>query len=49
MAINSYICHIDFALADLNFTGHMLKVIIIEKDTFEIVDAHIDCPRSLRC
>ena len=29
---NSYLCHTDFAPACFNAAGHMLKVIVIEKD-----------------
>ena len=44
MAANSYLCHTDLAPAGLDTAGHMLEVIVIEKDTLQIVDNHIDCP-----
>ena len=37
-------CHTDFAPAGLDAAGHMLKVIVIKKDTLQVVDNHIDCP-----
>ena len=33
LVTNSYFCHTDFTPAGLNAAGHMLKVIVIEKDT----------------
>ena len=44
MVTNSYFCHTDFAPAGLNAAGHMLKVIVIEKDTLQVVDDHVDGP-----
>ena len=35
-------CHTDFAPAGLDAAGHMLEVIVIEKDTLQVVDDHID-------
>ena len=35
--INPYFCHTDFAPAGLDAAGHMLEVIVIEKDTFQVV------------
>ena len=35
--VNSYFCHTDFALAGICATGHMLKVIVIEKDTLATI------------
>ena len=37
-------CHTDFAPAGLDAAGHMLEVIVIEKDTLQVVDDHVDCP-----
>ena len=42
MIANSYLCHTDFAPAGLNAAGHMLEVIVIEKDALQVVD-HVDC------
>ena len=36
------LCHTDFAPARVYAAGHMLKVIVIEKDTLQVVDDHID-------
>ena len=37
-------CHTDFAPAGLDAAGHMLEVIVIEKDTLQVVDDHVNCP-----
>ena len=37
-------CHTDFAPAGFDAARHMLEVIVIEKDTLQVVDDHIDCP-----
>ena len=40
MVTNSYFCHTDFAPAGFDAAGHMLEVIIIEKDTLQVIDDH---------
>ena len=42
MIANSYLCHTDFAPAGLDTAGHMLEVIVIEKDTLQVVDDYVD-------
>ena len=42
MVANSYLCRTDFAPAGFDTAGHMLEVIVIEKDTLQIVDDYID-------
>ena len=37
-------CHTDFAPTGFDAAGHMLEVIVIEKDSLQVVDDHIDCP-----
>ena len=44
MVADPDLCHTDFAPAGLNAAGHMLEVIVIEKDTLQVVDDHVDCP-----
>ena len=44
MVANSHFCHTDFAPTGHYATGHMLKVIVIEKDTLQVVDDYIDGP-----
>ena len=39
---NTDFCHTHFAPAGLDAAGHMLKVIVIEKDTLQVVDDHVD-------
>jgi len=36
MLANSHLCHTDFAPTRLYAAGHMFKVVIIEKDSFQI-------------
>ena len=44
MVTNSYFCHTDFSPIGHHAAGHMLEVIVIEKDTFQVVDDHVDGP-----
>ena len=44
MVADPDLCHTDFAPAGLDTAGHMLEVIVIEKDTLQVVDDHVDCP-----
>ena len=44
MVTDPNLCHTDFTPAGLDTAGHMLEVIVIEKDTLQIVDDHVDCP-----
>ena len=44
MAADPYLCQTHFAPAGLYAEGHMLKVVIVEKDTLEIIDDDIDGP-----
>ena len=44
MVTNSNLCHTHFAPAGLNAAGHMLEIIVIEKDTLQVVNDHVDCP-----
>ena len=44
MITNSYFCHTHFAPAGFDAAGHMLEVIVIEKDTLQVVNDHIDGP-----
>ena len=41
---NTDFCHTHFTPAGFDAAGHMLEVIIIEKDTLQIIDDHVDCP-----
>lgn len=42
MAADAYLCHTHFAPLCLDATGHMLEVVVIEKDTLKVVDDDID-------
>lgn len=42
MATDPHLCHTNFAPFGLNTAGHMFEVVIIEKDTFEVIDDDID-------
>ena len=44
MAADPHLCHTDFAPTGLDATGHMLEVIVIEKDTLQVIDDLIDGP-----
>lgn len=44
MVTNSHFRHTHFTPTGFDTTGHMLEVIVIKKDTLQIVDDHIDCP-----
>jgi hypothetical protein len=39
---NSHFCHTDFAPVGFYAEGHMLEVVIVEKDTLEVIDDDID-------
>ena len=41
---NPYFCHTDFAPAGVYAAGHVLEVIVVKKDTLQVVDDHIDRP-----
>ena len=41
---NPYFGHTDFTPAGLYAAGHVLKVIIVKKDTLQVIDDHIDNP-----
>ena len=40
MITNPDFCHTDFAPAGFHTAGHMLEVIVIEKDALQVVDDH---------
>ena len=42
MAADSYLCHTHFTPVGLYAEGHVLKVVIVEKDTLEVIDDDID-------
>ena len=42
MAADEHLCHTHFAPVGLYAEGHMLKVVIVEKDTLEVIDDDID-------
>ena len=42
MAADSHLCQTHFAPFGLYAEGHVLEVVIIEKDTLEIIDDDID-------
>ena len=44
MGTDTNLCHTDFAPAGFDAAGHMLEVIVIEKDTLQVGDDHIDGP-----
>ena len=44
MVTNPLLCHTNFAPAGLDAAGHMLEIIVIEKDTLQVGDDHIDGP-----
>ena len=41
---NPDLCHAGFTPVGHDPAGHMLEVIIIKKDTLQVVDNHIDAP-----
>ena len=42
MAADPHLCHTHFAPCGFYAEGHMLEVVIIEKDTLEVIDDDID-------
>ena len=42
MAADPHLCHTHFAPPGLYAEGHVLKVVIVEKDTLEVIDDDID-------
>ena len=44
MAADPHLCHTHFAPRSLYAEGHVLEVVIVEKDTLQVVDDHIDGP-----
>ena len=42
MAADPHLCHPHFAPAGLYAEGHVLEVVIVEKDTLEVIDDDID-------
>jgi hypothetical protein len=42
MAADPHLCHTHFSPPGLYAEGHMLKVVVIEKDTLEVIDDDID-------
>jgi len=44
MVADPILCHTDFAPAGFDAAGYMLEIIVIEKDTLQVVDDHVDCP-----
>ena len=42
MAADPHLCHTHFAPTGLYAEGHMLEVVVIEKDTLEVIDDDID-------
>ena len=44
MVTDSHFCHTDFTLLSRYSAGHMLKVIVIEKDALQVIDDLIDGP-----
>ena len=42
MAADPYLCQTHFAPPGLYAEGHMLEVVIVEKDTLEVIDDDID-------
>ena len=42
MATDMHLCHTHFAPRSLYAEGHVLEVVIIEKDTLEVIDDEID-------
>lgn len=44
MVTNPLLCHTNFVPAGLDAAGHMPEIIVIEKDTLQVGDDHIDDP-----
>ena len=44
MAADPHLCQTHFAPRSLYAEGHMLEIVVIEKDTLEVVDDDIDGP-----
>jgi hypothetical protein len=42
MAADAHLCHTHFSPCGLYAEGHVLEVIIVEKDTLEVIDDDID-------
>ena len=42
MAADAHLCHTHFAPRSLYAEGHMLEVVIVKKDTLEVIDDDID-------
>ena len=42
MAADAHFCHTHFAPTGLYAEGHVLKVVIVEKDTLEVIDDDVD-------
>ena len=42
MAADPHLCQTHFSPTSLYAEGHMLKVVVIEKDTLEVIDDDID-------
>ena len=42
MAADPYLCHTHFAPTGLYAEGHMLEVVVIEKDTLQVIDDEIE-------
>ena len=42
MAADPHLCQTHFAPAGLYAEGHVLEVVIVEKDTLEVIDDDID-------
>ena len=44
MAADAHLCQTHFAPTGLYAEGHMLEVVVIEKDTLEVIDDDVDSP-----
>jgi hypothetical protein len=44
MAADPHLCQTRFAPVGLYAEGHMLEVVVVEKDTLEVIDDDIDGP-----
>ena len=42
MAADPHLCHTHFAPCSLYAEGHVFEVVIVEKDTLEVIDDEID-------
>ena len=42
MAADPHLCHTHFAPTGLYAEGHMLEVVVIEKDTLQVIDDEIE-------